>query len=99
MKSAPANGSRWTCWWETTGCHKRYVCRSSDRANRGRWVLEVHGMMEVTVVWEKVIAAMHVGEKMQGHTLAILLRRLKNGIAGIAAAKSSQQFGREEEKE
>jgi len=56
-------------------------------------------MTEVTVVWEKVIAAMHVGEKMQGHTLAILLRRLKNGIAGIAAAKSSQQFGREEEKE
>jgi hypothetical protein len=36
---------------------------------------------------------------MQGRTLAVLLRRLKNGIAGIAAAKSSQQFGREEEKE
>jgi hypothetical protein len=36
---------------------------------------------------------------MRGQTLAILLGRLKNGIAGIAAAKSSQQFGREEEKQ
>jgi hypothetical protein len=56
-------------------------------------------MTEVMGVWEKVIAAIHVGEKMRGQTLAILLRRLKNGIAGIAAAKSSQQFGREEEKQ
>lgn len=55
-------------------------------------------MTEVTARWEKVIAAIHVGEKMRGKTLAALLRRLKNGIAGIAAAKSSQQFGREEEK-
>lgn len=56
-------------------------------------------MTEVMGVWEKVIAAIHAGEKMRGQTLAILLRRLKNGIAGIAAAKSSQQFGREEEKQ
>jgi len=56
-------------------------------------------MTEATVVWEKVIGAIHVGEKIRGQTLAILLRRLKNGIAGIAAAKSSQQFGREEERE
>ena len=51
------------------------------------------------MVWEKVIAAIQVGERMQWHTLTSLLERLKNGIAGIAAAKSSQQFGREEEKE
>jgi hypothetical protein len=56
-------------------------------------------MTEVTVLWERVRAAIHVGEKMQGHTWAVLLRRLKSGIAGIAAVKSSQQFGREEEKE
>lgn len=56
-------------------------------------------MMGVTVVWEKVIAAILVGEKMQGQTLVILLQRLKNGIVAIAAAKSLQQFGREEEKE
>jgi len=52
-----------------------------------------------TALWEKVKAAACVGEKLQAHTLAILLRRLKYGIAGIAAARSSQQFGREEEKE
>ena len=56
-------------------------------------------MRGVTVVWEKVMAAIHVGERMQGQTLVILLRRLKNGIVAIAAAKSSQQFGREEEKQ
>ena len=87
-----------TCWLETTGCHKRCVCRNSDRKNRGR-VSEVCWKMGVIVVWEKVIAAIHVGEKMQGQTLVILLQRLKNGIVAIAAAKSLQQFGREEEKE
>ena len=56
-------------------------------------------MMGVTVVREKVGAAVHVGEKMQGQTLVILLQRLKNGIVAIAAAKSSQQFGREEERQ
>jgi hypothetical protein len=56
-------------------------------------------MTQATALWEKVRAAVRVGEKLHAHTLAILLRRLKNGIAGIAAAKSSQQFGREEEKE
>jgi hypothetical protein len=56
-------------------------------------------MKEPTALWEKLKAAVRVGGKLQAHTLAVLLRRLKNGIAGIAAAKSSQQFGREEEKE
>jgi hypothetical protein len=56
-------------------------------------------MTVATVFWEKVKAAVLVAEKLQAHTLAILLRRLKNGVAGIAAAKSSQLFGREEEKE
>jgi hypothetical protein len=56
-------------------------------------------MTEVTALWKKVIAAIPVGEKMQGQTLVTLLRRLKNGIVAIAAAKSLQQFGREEEKE
>jgi hypothetical protein len=56
-------------------------------------------MTEAAVLWKKVKAAVHVGEKMRQQTLGILLRRLKNGIAGIAEAKSWQQFGREEEKE
>jgi hypothetical protein len=56
-------------------------------------------MTEATALWEKVKAAARVVEKLQAHTLAIMLRRLKEGVAGIAAAKSSQLFGREEEKE
>jgi hypothetical protein len=56
-------------------------------------------MTEATALWEKVKAAARIGEKSEAHTLAILLRRLKCGIAGIAVARSSQQFGREEEKE
>jgi len=56
-------------------------------------------MTEAMALWEKVKAAVHFDEEMQEHALVIVLRRLKNGIAGIAAAKSSQQFGREEERE
>jgi len=56
-------------------------------------------MIEATAFLEKVKAAVHVGEQIRWHGLAILVRRLKNGIAEIAAAKSSQQFGREEERE
>jgi hypothetical protein len=59
----------------------------------------MHKMMEATALWEKVKAAVHVDEKVRWHFWANLLRRLKSGIAEIAAAKSSQQFGREEEKE
>ena len=56
-------------------------------------------MTEAMALWEKVKAAVHFGEEMQEHAFLILLERLKNGIAAIAAAKISQQFGREEEKE
>jgi hypothetical protein len=56
-------------------------------------------MTEAMALWEKVKAAVHFGEEMQEQAFVIVLRRLKNGIAGIAAAKSSQQFRREEERE
>ena len=56
-------------------------------------------MMDATAFWEKVKTTVRGDEKIGSNVWAILLRPLKSGIAGIAAAKSSQQFGREEEKE
>jgi hypothetical protein len=56
-------------------------------------------MMDTTAFWEKMKAALRGGENVRWNFWAILLRPLKAGIAEIAMAKSSQQFGREEEKE
>ena len=56
-------------------------------------------MMDATAFWEKVKTTVRGDEKIGSTVWAILLRPLKSGIAGIAAAKRSQQFGREEEKE
>jgi hypothetical protein len=49
--------------------------------------------------WEKVKATIRVGESAGADLWAVFLRSLKAGIAEIATTKSSQQFGREEEKE
>ena len=48
---------------------------------------------------ERVKTAVRSAESAGANFWAILLRPLKAGIAEIAATKSSQQFGREEEKE
>jgi hypothetical protein len=56
-------------------------------------------MMHATAFWERVKAAMHGEENVRWNVWTILSKPLKAGIAEIAAAKSSQQFGREEEKE
>jgi hypothetical protein len=56
-------------------------------------------MMDATVFWQRVKVAVYGDENAGSNLWTILLRPLKTGIAEIAAAKSSQQFGREEEKE
>jgi hypothetical protein len=48
---------------------------------------------------ERVKTAVRHEENGRRNFWTMLLRRIKAGIAEIAAAKSSQQFGREEEKE
>jgi hypothetical protein len=55
--------------------------------------------MSETAFWEKTKTAVRVEVEQQKERLMELVTRLKTGAAEIAAAKSSQQFGREEEKE
>jgi hypothetical protein len=55
--------------------------------------------MWTTAFWEKVKRVTPSERKAEAGVLAILTRRLKAGIAEIAAVKSSQQFRREEEKD
>jgi hypothetical protein len=52
--------------------------------------------MAVAALWERFKPA--VKEELKG-LVGAWIARLKKGLAAIAAAKSSQQFGREEEKE
>jgi hypothetical protein len=52
--------------------------------------------MAVAALWERFKPA--VGADLK-RALGVWIAQLKKGLAAIAAAKSSQQFGREEEKE
>jgi hypothetical protein len=56
-------------------------------------------MMGATAFWERVKTAVRGDANVRWNGWTILLSPLIAGIAEIAAAKSSQQFGREEEKE
>ena len=56
-------------------------------------------MMGTVALWERVKTAVRSDENVLWNFWTILLSPLIAGIAEIAAAKSSQQFGREEEKE
>ncbi len=56
-------------------------------------------MMGAMAFWERVKSAVRGDESVRSNFWAVLLSPLITGIAEIAAAKSSQQFGREEEKE
>jgi len=56
-------------------------------------------MMGTMALWERVKTAVRGGENVRWNFWTILMSPLIAGIAEIAAAKSSQQFGREEEKE
>ena len=55
--------------------------------------------MGAAVFWKKTKNAVRVEMEQQKERLAQLVARLKTRAAEIAAAKSSQQFGREEERE
>ena len=55
--------------------------------------------MGATTFWGRVKTAVRDTENVRWNFWTILLKPLKAGIAEIAAAKISQQFGREEEKE
>ena len=56
-------------------------------------------MLGTMALWERVKTAVRGDENVRWNFWTILLSPLIAGIAEIAAAKSSQQFGREEEKE
>lgn len=53
--------------------------------------------MRVAAFWRKVEPAVRAETQEQAGRFAAWIARLKAAIAEIAAAKSSQQFGREEE--
>jgi hypothetical protein len=55
--------------------------------------------MGAAAFWKKVKPAVPAEMESQEKWFAAWIARLKAGIAEIAATKSSQQFGREEEKE
>jgi hypothetical protein len=61
--------------------------------------VEKDGMIGATPFWERVKTTVRGDEKAGSKLWTILLKPLKAAIAEIAAAKSSRQFGREEEKE
>jgi hypothetical protein len=52
-----------------------------------------------TALWEKLKPAVRTEWKQTEVWFAAGIARLKGAVAEIAATKSSQQFGREEEKE
>src|SRR5258708_3014440 len=97
-KSGPANGSRliwgggmmdWRkeCGWRNKYWRERRTSNSGDI------------QMDTTVFWERVKTAVRDKENVRRNFWTILLGRVKAGIAEIATAKISQQFGREEEQE
>jgi hypothetical protein len=55
--------------------------------------------MGATALWEKIKPAVRAEMEQQEVRFAALAALLKAGIAEVAVAKSSQRFGREEEKE
>jgi len=55
--------------------------------------------MGAAAFWEKLKPAHGEDLKEHGGPIEAWIAQLKKGLAAIAAAKSSQQFGREEEKE
>jgi hypothetical protein len=59
----------------------------------------MYKMMRATAFWARVKAAVRGDESFRWNLWTMLLKPLAAGIAEIAVAKSSQQFGREEENE
>ncbi len=55
--------------------------------------------MPTIAPWEKAKPVARVAGKAQKGVLAVLVRRLKAGVAEIAAVKSLHQCRREEERE
>lgn len=53
--------------------------------------------MRVEAFWEKAKPAVHAETHERAGRFAVWIACLKTTIAEVAAAKSSQQFGREEE--
>ena len=56
-------------------------------------------MVDAAAFWERCKSAVRSTENIAWRFWTMLLGALKSGIAGIATANSSRQFGREEEKE
>ena len=84
-------------------CRKQCDCHNRDWTkklkDRERCVPEIGGLMGVTALWEKIRPAILAGMEDRGGWFAAWMARLKAGVAEIAAVRSSQQFGRKEEKE
>ncbi len=56
-------------------------------------------MIDAAAFWQRSKTAVRGTENIAWRFWAMLLGALKSGIAEIATANSSRQFGREEEKE
>ncbi len=55
--------------------------------------------MRAAALWERLKPADGAAQQKPEWPVGAWIAQLKKGLATIAAAKSSQQFGREEEKE
>ncbi len=53
--------------------------------------------MVASAFWKRVRRAAETDLKERGKLVTVWVAQLKKGLAAIAMAKSSQQFGREEE--
>jgi hypothetical protein len=53
--------------------------------------------MEAAAFWKRVKHAAETDRKERERVVTAWIAQLKKGLAAIAMAKSSQQFGREEE--
>src|SRR2546430_14686358 len=80
-------------------CRKRCGCRNkySWRAERSCRAPERNMRMGAADFWERLKPADGAEQKGQEGPVGTWIARLKKGLAAIAAAKSLQQIGREEE--
>jgi len=81
-------------------CRKRCDCRNKRSWGAGRscWASGRDTSMGVAAFWERLKPTDGADLKGREGPVGAWIAQLKKGLAAIAAAKSSQQFGREEEK-
>src|SRR5438309_5774213 len=98
-KSEPVNGSRWICSSATMDCRKRCGCHNESSWGAGRFkgASGRSTQMVASAFWKRIRHAAETDQKEREKLVTTWVAQLKKGLAAIAMAKSSQQFGREEE--